>query len=70
MNMSAFDCQTMCPKSKRCPSVSRDYPCSAYMALRKRRIDSNEFKKAFGVNGSESDGKVLNRKLGSDGTNE
>lgn len=35
-----FDCMMDCPNGKHCTSASRDYPCSVYYALRKRRIDS------------------------------
>ena len=42
---SSFDCMLDCPNGKHCTSASRDYPCSVYYALRKRRIDSKELDK-------------------------
>lgn len=50
-----FYCGRDCPRKNKCPSVSRNYPCSVYMALRSHRIDSNELE-------SETQGKLHERK--------
>lgn len=46
----AFYCGRDCPRKNNCPSVSRNYPCSVYMALRKQRIECNELKNKSQVN--------------------
>ena len=42
--MRSFVCSRDCPKARHCLSI-RDIPCSVYMAMRSRRIDSNEMKR-------------------------
>ena len=42
--MRNFVCSRDCPKARHCLSI-RDIPCSVYMAMRSRRIDSNELKR-------------------------
>lgn len=42
--MRSFVCSIDCPKARHCLSI-RDIPCSVYMAMRSRRIDSNEIKR-------------------------
>lgn len=42
--MKNFVCSRDCPESRYCLSM-RDYPCSVYMAVKKRRIDSNGIKR-------------------------
>ena len=42
--MRKFVCSRDCPISRYCLSI-RDYPCSVYMAIRKRRVSRSALEK-------------------------
>ena len=67
--MRSFICSRDCPNARHCLSI-RDIPCSVYMAMRSRRIDSNEMKRIERARDSKPTYKALKRIYESEGYDE